>query len=51
MALKSGQMAGFRVPDATLTKANRYLQTVHRPDGAYYYIPKQPGHSTPCPGR
>lgn len=49
MALKSGQMAGFRVPDATLTKANRYLQSVHK-NGAYHYVPGQPGHSAPVPG-
>lgn len=49
MALKSGQMAGFRVPDATLIKANRYLQSLRKPDGSYQYVPGQAGHSAPVP--
>jgi hypothetical protein len=49
MALKSGQMAGFRVPDAALTKANRYLQSLRKPDGSYQYVAGQAGHSPPVP--
>lgn len=49
MALKSGQMAGFRVPDATLMKANKYLQSLRKADGSYQYVQGQPGHSQPVP--
>jgi hypothetical protein len=42
MALKSAQMAGLSVNEATLSAADRWLQSVGDSEGAYCYRPGQP---------
>jgi len=49
MALKSGQMAGVSIPRATLENATKFLKSLEKPDGGYYYQGKEQGHTMPYP--
>jgi hypothetical protein len=50
MALKSGQMAGFRVPSSTWVRAEQFLNSVQASDGRYGYMDKQPRPATTAVG-
>ena len=51
MALKSGYMAGLRVPNQTISKATRFLDSVQVESGAKYgYTDPGAGHATTAVG-
>jgi len=51
MALKSGQLAGLRVPSPTIAMAQRFLESVAGDDGAQYgYMTSEPRQTTTAIG-